>query len=508
MRLIVVTTILSFFSLPAFAALQICPRMPTASSVAHQWISAISASGAVTQSQPAFTDISGQATLGQLPSIASSTVLGNVSGSSAVPSALSAAQLTSTINVFSSTLAGVVPGSGGGTTNFMRADGSWAAPPGATSGTVTSAGMSVPTFLSVSGSPITTSGTLAVSWTGLTTNGVMYATAASTPAMTAQGNPGQVLSWPGVASAPAPASIPGNSTIIRAMTVQKLLSTGTTTGWVFTISTSTTCAVGDTYTNNGNTYTVLAALSANTGQVFFASGSSSPLSSGTLTRSAGSGTASITFSASQALATYTLPTNPSPLYLHIRMVGGGGGGGGSGTSSGTVGTSGGNTLFGALLLAANGGSPGVYSGNGGGGGTSSITSPATGFAPTGGGGAPGKIVSNTTQNDYGPGGNGGVTPFGGAGSGNAGGGVGVAATTNSGSGGGGAGSQSSGGGTASLAGGGGGGAGGFIDAYVSSPSSTYVYAIGSAGSAQAAGTGGSAGGAGSTGIILVEEHYQ
>jgi hypothetical protein len=64
-----------------------------------------------------------------------------------------------------------------------------------------------------------------------------------------------------------------------APTIQKLLSTGTTTGYVFTISSSTTCAVGDTYTNNGNTYTVLGALTAQTGQVMFCSGASAPLSS-------------------------------------------------------------------------------------------------------------------------------------------------------------------------------------------------------------------------------------
>lgn len=39
-----------------------------------------------------------------------------------------AAELTAQINVFTSSLKGVVPASGGGTTNFLRADGAWAAP--------------------------------------------------------------------------------------------------------------------------------------------------------------------------------------------------------------------------------------------------------------------------------------------------------------------------------------------------------------------------------------------
>lgn len=39
-----------------------------------------------------------------------------------------AAQLTAFLSAFTSSLQGVVPASGGGTTNFLRADGSWAAP--------------------------------------------------------------------------------------------------------------------------------------------------------------------------------------------------------------------------------------------------------------------------------------------------------------------------------------------------------------------------------------------
>lgn len=68
---------------------------------------------------------------------------------------------------FSFSGSGTVPPSGGGTVNFLRADGSWAVPPG--SG-VTSVAMTVPTGLAVSGSPITTSGTLAVTWSGTIPN--------------------------------------------------------------------------------------------------------------------------------------------------------------------------------------------------------------------------------------------------------------------------------------------------------------------------------------------------
>lgn len=127
------------------------------------------------------------------------------------PSYLTPTQVTANLNLFTSSLQGLAPLSGGGTTNFLRADGTWAAPPGGAgntnsnigsgyrfavpntnniktlfcagctldsttnanaltltvtaggSGTVTSVAASVPsTLLTIAGSPITTSGTLAI----------------------------------------------------------------------------------------------------------------------------------------------------------------------------------------------------------------------------------------------------------------------------------------------------------------------------------------------------------
>lgn len=67
-----------------------------------------------------------------------------------------------TANQFTASTPGVVPASGGGTTNFLRADGTWAAAGGG-SGTVTSVAVaSGNAALSVSGSPITGSGTITV----------------------------------------------------------------------------------------------------------------------------------------------------------------------------------------------------------------------------------------------------------------------------------------------------------------------------------------------------------
>lgn len=55
---------------------------------------------------------------------------GNNTGSSAPTADITNVQLTADLNLFTTSLQGLVPASGGGTTNFLRADGTWAAPPG------------------------------------------------------------------------------------------------------------------------------------------------------------------------------------------------------------------------------------------------------------------------------------------------------------------------------------------------------------------------------------------
>lgn len=62
--------------------------------------------------------------------MAAHTFKGNNTGSTANSIDLTATQLTAEINQFSSSLQGVVPSSGGGTSNFLRADGTWATPAG------------------------------------------------------------------------------------------------------------------------------------------------------------------------------------------------------------------------------------------------------------------------------------------------------------------------------------------------------------------------------------------
>ena len=54
----------------------------------HQWINTISTAGLPASTQPAFSDLSGSATLAQLPTIGANTILGNPTTGTAVPSVL------------------------------------------------------------------------------------------------------------------------------------------------------------------------------------------------------------------------------------------------------------------------------------------------------------------------------------------------------------------------------------------------------------------------------------
>ncbi len=69
-------------------------------------------------------------TLAKLAQVSTSTILGRVTGGTGNVEALTSAQATTVLNVFTDLLKGLVPASGGGSTNFLRSDGVWAAPPG------------------------------------------------------------------------------------------------------------------------------------------------------------------------------------------------------------------------------------------------------------------------------------------------------------------------------------------------------------------------------------------
>lgn len=195
--------------------------------------------------------------------------------------------------------------------------------------------------------------------------------------------------------------------------------------------------------------------------------------------------------------TYTTPTGAK--YLFVKMAGAGGGGGGSGTGSQTGGGAGGTSTFGTSLLTCTGGSSQGGSANiGSGGGSATIGTGASGLGLTGGRGQGSGAVAPPSLS----GGMGGANPFGGGGTClfyNTDGGAGIANTGS-----GGAGGSMNAGGTYAGAGG---GAGGYIEAIITSPSSTYSYAVGAGGTAGAAGTLGNNGGAGAAGVIFVTAYF-
>lgn len=72
----------------------------------------------------------GTLTNAKLANVATATLKGRVTAGSGAPEDLTGTQATALLDTFTSTLKGLAPASGGGTTNFLRADGTWAAPPG------------------------------------------------------------------------------------------------------------------------------------------------------------------------------------------------------------------------------------------------------------------------------------------------------------------------------------------------------------------------------------------
>lgn len=80
-----------------------------------------------TKSTVASADITdGTVSNADLANMAANTVKGSIAGG--VPADLTTAQNTTLIDPFTSTLKGAAPASGGGTANYLRADGTWAAP--------------------------------------------------------------------------------------------------------------------------------------------------------------------------------------------------------------------------------------------------------------------------------------------------------------------------------------------------------------------------------------------
>lgn len=121
---------------------------------------------------PAITLVLGTnaVTNSKLALMPANTIKGNNAGGMGDPIDLTVTETTAMLNVFSSTLKGLAPLSGGGTTTFLRADGNWAPPTG--SGTVTSVDVNGGTTgLTTVGGPITGSGIITLQGTLNVANG-------------------------------------------------------------------------------------------------------------------------------------------------------------------------------------------------------------------------------------------------------------------------------------------------------------------------------------------------
>jgi hypothetical protein len=120
--------------------------------VPHQWVNAISTAGAPSAAQPSFADLSGQATLSQLPALPANQLLGTTSASTA---------------------AGVSVPNCSGAQNALT----WASGSGfgcnSLAGTVSSIALSAPSWLTVGGSPITGAGTLSLTGAPQSANQVL-----------------------------------------------------------------------------------------------------------------------------------------------------------------------------------------------------------------------------------------------------------------------------------------------------------------------------------------------
>jgi hypothetical protein len=117
-------------------------------------------------------------TLAMMAQIATARFLGRTTASTGNVESLTGTQATALLDAFtgdagSGGLKGLVPAPAAGDSGkYLRGDGTWVAVSGGGGGTVTSVALSMPSIFSVSGSPVTTSGTLTASLNAQTANTV------------------------------------------------------------------------------------------------------------------------------------------------------------------------------------------------------------------------------------------------------------------------------------------------------------------------------------------------
>jgi Repeat of unknown function (DUF5907) len=386
--------------------------------------------------------------------------LGRFSGGTGNVEEGTGTQATALLDVFTSTLKGLAPLSGGGTTNFLRADGTWATPPGGggglsdafqiiTDGTTPSSAVGAGTFKLRTTSPLTVA-----TQNNDATHGdnALFGLA--------NGDRGDITL---IGATPGTTWTIDNDVVTYAKmqnvsAASRLIGRGSAGG----LGDPEEITLGTGLSMTGTTLAATASAPATPTRQIFTSGS----------------------------GTYTTPANCR--WIEVELVGGGGGGGGGSNTGGTGGT-GGNTTFSTL---AGGGGGGGGAGFGGAVGTASGGD--INFA-----GARGATGANVADGiTFAAGNTGGTSYFssGGVGAYAA---VGGAPSANSGAGGAGGGTNSA---TANQ-GGGGGAAGGYVRKLIVSPAATYSYAVGAAGTLGAGNAVGYNGAAGAAGIIIVTEYY-
>lgn len=388
--------------------------------VASRWINTISTSGVPSATQPAFTDISGNAALAQLPLIGNNSILGNVSGGTTVPSAITA---TNILDILGSTQGQILyrnasawvplsPGTSGQvlTTGGAAANPAWATVSGTgtvttlTSGTgilfssgatcTTTCTVSLNTIANntllanVSGgalAPSSTTPTLVLDIIGSTQGNILYRAAGNWTVL-APGTNGQVLTMG--------ASTPAWATAGSVTNVTIAAGTGISISGTCTITTTGTCTI----TNSG-VVTVKK-------QVFTANGTYTP-STGmkyALLECQGSGgggggvtgTAGSVFAAGGGGAgswSKILVTAADIGASKAVVIGAAGAGGTAGSNNGTAG---GDAGVGVLCV-GKGGAAGGFSASGtfGSGGAGGVAGTGD-LAPPGGRGSPGQLASIST----------------------------------------------------------------------------------------------------------------
>ena len=178
----------------------------------------------------------GAVTLAKMATLPANRIIGNNTGSSATPLPLTGTQVTAMLDLFSSSAGtkGLVPGSNGNTTYFLRGDLSWQPITG--TGTVTS--VSVTTANGFAGTVATASTTPAISMSLNSLTGVLKGTGAAIALATAGTDfisPGQITQTSGAGSGLTMASgsllgrTAASAGVIEAISVNSSLTLASTT---------------------------------------------------------------------------------------------------------------------------------------------------------------------------------------------------------------------------------------------------------------------------------------